>query len=672
VRSQKLFIPLFDGKWPPVNLIWGGERAKYLDTTGIWLLTKPRILSVFNRMQSLLNSDIRVETKGRTLYIQPISPDDGENYMYGYYDKHQTDALNSRAIVLQIPFYNREPKTNDYAFVGWTDAKRSFHPIAKTSAWNLQQGSMAEWINPTEVIFNIRHDSGLFNAVIYSTLNFEDCTLKKQYDVPVYAYDYTHKRFASISFERLHNLRRGYGYTSPLSNIDKCPDDDGIWIVDSNGLKTLVFTYVDLKNFLFDTGGVDKYTKLKHHDKVPTSPKYWWVNHIMWSTDGKRISFILRASSQLHGHSYQFSTLMMADIGKKELWRVPTLRGSHPFHHDTLLNCEDKGSYEINYKTSVKQLPWQKGVDGHCSKHPNMEKYVTDTYPRPSKDLIVVNNKLEITKLGTYLPGNEGPVFTRCDLHPRWSTKGDYILFDSTHMGKKRAVYKIQISEPVENIVNTSCRHILFDFGANIGMHARFVYESEKYSANGRPALSEMYKFFDRHFGKKRHHVCVFGIEANEKRCPKLQKLMNVYKTNKWHVNYSCPYAVWNTKTILHFEDKNGIGDGTASKVVNSDTGTMVHTISVVDYVSNILNKFKPDTVLMKMDIEGAEYEVLPALEENGLLCANKIQAMTIEYHWRFTKYSKKWSVPNTFHCDKKTKFIELDSEDYVKDGKPL
>lgn len=97
-----------------------------------------------------------------------------------------------------------------------------------------------------------------------------------------------------------------------------------------------------------------------------------------------------------------------------------------------------------------------------------------------------------------------------------------------------------------------------------------------------------------------------------------------------------------------------------------------VHTISVVDYVSNILNKFKPDTVLMKMDIEGAEYEVLPALEENGLLCANKIQAMTIEYHWRFTKYSKKWSVPNTFHCDKKTKFIELDSEDYVKDGKPL
>lgn len=593
--------------------------------------------------------------------MSKISPDDGYNYMYGYYDKHQVDASNKRVIVIRIPFYNKEPRPTDVATVGWVDDSRVFHQISTTSAWNLQQGSMAEWISPTSVVFNIRENDS-FHGVLYTTSNFNEWTLQKTYKRPIYAWDHVHMRFASISFARLHNLRRGYGYTVALTKIPKCPDDDGIWINDD-----LIFSYSKLRSFIINAGNKDVHTGLMYKDNVPQNINmYWWVNHIMWSSDGNLISFILRASSELHGHSYQFSTLIMANVETKELWRVPLLRGSHPFHHDTLLNCEDKGSFDIKFKTYVKQLPWQRGVDGHCSKHPKREAYLTDTYPRPSKDLLIFDHDNTKHNLGTFLPGNEGPVFTRCDLHPRWSTNGDYVLFDSTHIGGKRAVYKTFVPQK-------TCSNIFIDWGANIGMHARFLFEPDKYDSTGRAALEKMYRLFNKHFGKQRSNVCVFGVEANVKRCSRLQRLADAYGKRGWHIDYTCPKAVWDQETTLAFKDQDGIGDGTASRI-DQNSNTRVATVSGATYVESLIEKYTPDVLVMKMDIEGAEYTVLPELERRGLLCTDNhgIDVITLEYHSRFMNVPKDWSVPETYPCNRKTNIIELDSEDYVKDGIPI
>lgn len=599
-----------------------------------------------------------------------VSPDDGHHYMYGYYDKRQVDVSNDRILLLQIPFYNREPSEEDEVNVGWVDDSRVFHKITVTSAWNLQQGSMLEWVDNNMVVFNIRKNQG-FQAVVYKTLDFKSWTLVKSYNRPVYAWDYTNGRFASISFARLHNLRRGYGYTVPLVELEKCPDNDGIWIVGDQ--EQLLFSYNELKSFLQNTGKVDKYTGLEHKDRVPTTAKYWWVNHLMWSSDGKFLSFITRASNEIHGHSYQFSTLMMADVENRKLWRVPTLRGSHPFHHKSLLNCEDKGSYSIVFQKSVTQLTWQKGVDGHCSRHPQYDIYLTDTYPRPKKSLLVFeSNKKQ--NLGAFLPGNEGPIFTRCDLHPRWSTNGDFILFDSTHKDRKRAIYKVFPQIQTKN--EKKCKHILIDWGANIGMHSRFVYESDKYKASRGSNLEKMYAIFNEKLGnldQRRQYTCVFGVEANKKRCDRLEKLSAGHQSRGWHTEYMCPYAVWSENTVLTFKDQDGIGDGTASRLVESGTNTVqVQTISAVENLKNIINKHRPETLVLKMDIEGAEYTVLPELEKEGLLCSNKVSDVTLEYHYRFTGHSKDWKIPETFNCLQKSRIHLIDSEDYVKDGKPL
>lgn len=629
------------------------------------------------------SADMKMKTKVTSLPVPKatvrgevirVTPTDKQHYMYGYYDKKQVDVSNSRILALQIPFYNKEPTKSDEAKVGWVDEAQKFHQIGVTTSWNLQQGAMLEWVGTNRVVFNTRHSgfwSSSFQAVVYKTTNFRDWEIEKTYNKPVYAWDYANERFATISFSRLHNLRRGYGYTVPLVSLTHCPTDDGIWIVDGSK-EELLFSYKDLKDYVLKTGKTDKYTKLKHADTAPSGDKYWWVNHLMWSSDGRYLSFILRATNKLHGHSYQFSALMMADVRAKTLWRVPLLRGSHPFHHSTLLNCESKGSYSIEFRKSVKQLPWQKKQDGHCSRHPYSDIYLTDTYPRPKKSLLVFESGKKQT-LGAFLPDGEGPVFTRCDLHPRWSTDGDYVLFDSTHMGK-RAIYKVH--PQIKTEVEKKCKHILIDWGANIGMHSRFVYESDKYIAKRGSKLEKMYAIFNEKLGnldQRRQHACVFGVEANKKRCNRLEKLSAAHKSKGWRTEYLCPYAVWSEKTVLKFKDQDGIGDGTASRLVKGGKNTVgVQTISAVENLKKIINKHKPETLVLKMDIEGAEYTVLPQLEREGFLCSNKVSDITLEYHYRFTGHPKDWKIPKTFNCLKKSKIHLIDSEDYVKDGKPL
>ena len=75
------------------------------------------------------------------------------------------------------------------------------------------------------------------------------------------------------------------------------------------------------------------------------------------------------------------------------------------------------------------------------------------------------------------------------------------------------------------------------------------------------------------------------------------------------------------------------------------------------------------------MDIEGAEYKVLTGLEKAGLLCKSTpgaFQALTLEYHPANANMPNNWKIPKTFDCSDTTTVLELDSEDYVKDGKDL
>ena len=76
--------------------------------------------------------------------------------------------------------------------------------------------------------------------------------------------------------------------------------------------------------------------------------------------------------------------------------------------------------------------------DGHPSYSPNGKMIVTDTYPdkaRVARLYCIEDDKINnIAKV--YAPfkyDND----VRCDLHPRWSRKGDKICFDSVFEGRR-------------------------------------------------------------------------------------------------------------------------------------------------------------------------------------------------------------------------------------------
>jgi Methyltransferase FkbM domain len=75
--------------------------------------------------------------------------------------------------------------------------------------------------------------------------------------------------------------------------------------------------------------------------------------------------------------------------------------------------------------------------------------------------------------------------------------------------------------------------------------------------------------------------------------------------------------------------------------------------------------------VVMKMDIEGAEYEVLPDLITSGALCGS-VDFWFGEFH-RFEKElvnSYYNPLKKSKHC--RTKFQEIDDEAYLRDGVSL
>lgn len=229
-----------------------------------------------------------------------------------------------------------------------------------------------------------------------------------------------------------------------------------------------------------------------------------------------------------------------------------------------------------------------------------------------------------------------------------------------------------------------TCRRIFLDMGANIGMHARFLFEPELYPAGDKTNLAKMYNFLDGHFGDPlvrtkpsgETGVCLFGFEANPKRWDRLEKLNNCYRSKGWDVNYVIN-AVWHEKSELLFKSQDGIGDGTASHIATEEGKDVVkvEAIDIVAFLRHLRDTYHPEVVVGKLDIEGAEYQVLPALERAGFLCANSegaFQAITLEYHPRQAQQPADWKVPQTFQCNTPTQLIALDSEDYVRDGQEI
>jgi len=241
------------------------------------------------------------------------------------------------------------------------------------------------------------------------------------------------------------------------------------------------------------------------------------------------------------------------------------------------------------------------------------------------------------------------------------------------------------------------------DVGSNRGTHVRKLFEPQKY-----PGCSYL-AVFDKGFGaaEKRTRpfnetgICTFGFEANPRWTSTHQQLEKAYTSQGWRVKWFSPEAVSDTDGSLAFwhNDEGGAasdwGFSIRKRTANANEVT-VPTIDLSAFMEELHKNAPPGYRLMKMDIESAEFRVLPKFVTKQLLCKNVLDAMTIEWHMHSAYHKtddkiktirkqktaasrqQAMRLKSQVHSPRKctsgpsTRVLLLDDESYRDDGMPL
>lgn len=392
------------------------------------------------QLTSVATSNEKFKSEGD---IVRVSPDDGFEYFYGYYDKSPWDASDRYMICVKVKRAYKSVAPKEPGVVGVIDTKNGnkFHKIGITHSWNVQQSCMAQWMGPdfkSRIIYN-DFRSGRYCSVIYNLME-----KKEEKVLPMAAYDVARDGSFTLSldFSRLHRMRPGYGYSNlpDTTKGELCPDKTCIWKVDvATGAVTELFKYTDFAAFEPD----ETMTGVEHK-----------VNHLMISPNCKRFMVLHRWFQKGQKHT----RLVTVNIDKTEMYNLSDdVFVSHCFWKNdgeilSFLRKKETGDhyYLMKDKTQEYKMYWSRlRTDGHCSYSPDGKMIVTDSYPNRKRMAFVYLCKEEQEQ-----PVRIAKVFSpfkydndcRCDLHPRWNREGTKICIDSVHEGK-RALYTITISQ---------------------------------------------------------------------------------------------------------------------------------------------------------------------------------------------------------------------------------
>lgn len=390
------------------------------------------------QLASVATSNEKFKSEGD---IEKVSPEDGYEYFYGYYDKSPWDASDRYMICIQVKQAYKSVAPKEPGVVGVIDTAdgNKFIKIGVTHSWNVQQSCMAQWMGPdysSRILYN-DFRSGHYCAVIYNFV-----AKKEEKILPMAAYDVARDGsfFLSLDYSRLHRMRPGYGYSNLPEETkgEFCPDKGCIWKVDiDTGKVTELFKYTDLAAFEPDESMVGAEHK---------------VNHLMISPNGKRFMVLHRWFQKGRKHT----RLVTVNVDKTEMYNLSDdVFVSHCYWKNdneilSFLRKKETGDhyYLMKDKTSEYKMYWPElNTDGHCSYSPNGNLIITDTYPnrkRIASVYLCTENDNRSRRIARVFAPFRYDNDCRCDLHPRWNHAGDKICIDSVHDGK-RGLYVISI-----------------------------------------------------------------------------------------------------------------------------------------------------------------------------------------------------------------------------------
>ena len=385
--------------------------------------------------------------------LHRLTPLDGYEYFFGYYDKSPWDADDRFLITLKAKDTHSSPAPSEPAELVLLDTWQQAEPvtIGITHAWNVQQGCMAQWLGPdfrTRILYN-DFRNGIFCSVVYNVLQRKE---ERTYPLPVYDVAQDGSYALSLDFLRLHRMRPGYGYSN-LPDMTKgilCPDAPCIWRLNLiNGQISELAKYTDFLHFC--------------HDKSMEQAEHK-VNHLMISPDGSRFMVLHRWFD--NGHKHTRLVTMNAD-GTDWYNLSDDTFVSHCFWKNnneilSFLRKNETGDhyYLLQDKTDHYRMMWPElDTDGHCSYSPDREWIITDTYPdrRRLANVYLCREDEQSRRLARVFSPFRYDNECRCDLHPRWNRRGTCICIDSVHNGK-RGIYEIPV--PVRTVKHSEKERI--------------------------------------------------------------------------------------------------------------------------------------------------------------------------------------------------------------------
>jgi len=300
---------------------------------------------------------------------------------------------------------------------------------------------MAHWLGTApdaQIIYN-DFRNGRFVSVIMDVHTKREL---KVIDYPVSAVSPDGKEAVSLNFARLRITRPDYGYGGAGQNprLDvQFPDDDGLFLVDlETGQAKLLVSIARVKSL------------------VPAVPSEGieYFNHTLFSRDGSKIFWLARATPRRN------TTSLTVNRDGSDLRRCfPDGWGGSHFDWldgDRLMITAAYDAKDYNHVLfTVGQTDYQRlgngllDYDGHGTFSPDGRWMVTDTYPggklREQKLYLMDMQTQAVLPLGRFVEPPEFKAGWRCDLHPRWSPRGDMIGFNSTYTGS-RQVYLFELS----------------------------------------------------------------------------------------------------------------------------------------------------------------------------------------------------------------------------------
>lgn len=372
--------------------------------------------------------------------IERITPDDENEYFFGYYDKCPWSDDEKYILALRVKNSLKEADSTEEAEIiriEWKNKK--IETLATTHTWNVQQGCMMQWLSNDEIIYNDFRDGKYCSVVL--NLNTK---LERIIGMPVYTISDDRKIALSLDFSRLHRLRPGYGYGNipEVTKNEKCPDSTCIWKIDIiTGEIVPLLKYTDFKSFE------------KKDTMVGAEHK---VNHIMISPNGQRFMVLHRWF--LNGVKY--TRLVTCNLDGTDMYN---LADDNFVSHCCWKNNEEilsylkkedggKGYYLMRDRTHEYEKKWPELImDGHPTYSQDESLVVTDTYPNRTRiQSIYIMQGNNVHRIARVFSPFKYKGDVRCDLHPRWSKDKSQICFDASLDGK-RGIYSVEVPSVLNN-----------------------------------------------------------------------------------------------------------------------------------------------------------------------------------------------------------------------------